>query len=370
MVVATWHCRAAGTGIPPDLHPSVRRRAFLARLAAAAFPGAERPEPTMLLRAFVRALLFLLIASATSIRGQELPHWPRPEPGSSVRIESESIRDYVGTTDSLSQRLAVIHTLDVLVKGRDAADNSLVDMRIVRVRGELDLGERGHVEFDTAATGCPTDDQLEIAVNAFLPVHMSWQRMALVGSRFRVVIDPNGVVLSVPGAADWIAGTPGSNATVGLLEELAGSGFCPGAPGPLAIDATWEREFVRAEVGGPMRRQWQFRLVAQDAQSVAVAGNGKAVRDAAVVEQPGRPRPTPMHGVLSSSCRLSLQDGFVLESTHTESMAMRLQGAAGETTRNLDRVTSVRRVALPPRPTVPRSWDQRGGNRTGALRRA
>ena len=320
----------------------------------------------MLLRAFTHALLFLPIASTPSIRCQELSLWPRPEPGSSVRIESENTREYVGPIDSLSQRLTVIHTLDFLVKGRDAAGNSLVDMRIVQVRGDLDLGQRGHIEFDTAATGCPSDDQLEIAVNAFLPVHMSWQRMALVGSRFRAVIDPNGVVLSVPGAADWIAGTPGSNATVGLLEELAGSAFCPGPPGPLAVDATWEREFVRVEAGVSMRRQWQFRLVAQDAQSAVVAGNGKAARDAAVVEQSVRPRPTPLHGVLSSSCRLSREDGFVLESTHTESMAMRLQGAAGETTRNLDRVTSVRRVALPP----PRSWDHRGGNRIGALRRA
>ena len=151
----------------------------------------------MLLRAIPRALLFLLIASPTTLRGQELPHWPRPEPGTSVRIESESIRDYQGTIDSLSQRLAVIHTLDFLVKGRDAAGNSLVDMRIVRVRGELDLGQRGHVEFDTAETGCPSDDQLEIAVNAFLPVHMSWQRMAVRGRSTSIA----GVVSPAPAKA-------------------------------------------------------------------------------------------------------------------------------------------------------------------------
>lgn len=337
--------------------------------------GRETPLATAMrpLATIVPFPVFALLGGlviASPLGAQQSGPSVRPAVGSSVVLERE-MRTEANVDGGDAQSSTRIHTLRVEVKGTDPQGNLVVEVEVLRVHGWLDHGGAQVVEFDSATSERPDPDSDEARRMALTPARKSWQIMALAGESFRATVGDNGLVVDVPGAAHLVSGPEamGFGTTEALLKELAGCAFFGAPPVNAAAKSSWDVDLAADAVGlVALRRKWKFTVASADADRTAVTGTGSVERDdrvagkapadapsngeSAGARQEARGSVTVTEGTLSYEGHTSRRDGFVLDATRVESVALHTRSSVREQTMARKRTVVTRRVGSPDAPAT------------------
>lgn len=295
-----------------------------------------------------RPFLFSLLCFSTPLfaQGAELDLRSTAKKGTSVwlvTVQKQEQTVEVGGQE-METGQTVTRTLHVSVLGEDG-DNLLVETKIARIQGSaaLPMG-MGDVEFDSAAPAKAGEEEDEGmgGMGGMLKQAM----LAGAGKSYRAKITRHGKVVELlDGSADLLESKTdsmaGGSLTKGDLERFVETAFGRVPEKATAVGAKWQHTDTREDGRMPMEQKLELTLVKADADSYEISTTGT------VTKSEGKDGDKPAggeeaeevamaremmkgmklsNGKFTGTQKVSLQDGFVLETASVMSVDAEFSG--------------------------------------------
>lgn len=289
------------------------------------------------------AFAVLCLASSLLAQGGELDLRTTAKKGSSVWLaqvqKQEQTIEMMGQEVETSQ--TITRTIHVKVLEEEGG-NLLVETKIARIHGTMAMPEpMGEVEFDSAATA--KDEADEDDMTGGMIAQMKKGVLAGAGKSFRAKVTPYGKVVELIGAEELTKQKEdGPSMNKQDLEQCVESAFGILPTKPIAVGGAWDHADDVGSGRMPMQQKLTLTLTKADAESFEITGAGTVEKpaDAPAKDEKGEGTGDEMeemqremqknlklsNGKLTGTCKVSRQDGFVVESTNNVTVDAEMSG--------------------------------------------
>ena len=307
------------------------------------------------------ALSVVSLGLTAALAAQEANPAPRPVPakGSSVWLTRERRQEFREEAGDHRSVTTTVHTLHVEVTGLDDQGRVLVDVKVARVHGSLDLGAMGEVAFDSRTLRADDGAAAEAGLG-MSPSQMSRQMMTLAGKSIAASVGPSGEI-TLRNAAALVEPKGehiGFPVTEELLRDLVGCAFAPLPKDPMTPNTTWERLDTSSDGLVPLAKSWRFTLSKADATSLTITGTGSVAKgplgapdqdlggpeELAQALRAARESAQVTDGTLVSEHVVSRQDGLVLAADSKVSMRLQMESPMGESVTRRTETIATKRI--------------------------
>lgn len=293
----------------------------------------------------------LAVHGALSAQGEQALR-ANAKKGSSVWLVQEQKQEQ--TIDQAGQQMDIqnttTHTLHVKVLDVDDKGVMTIETEIVRIHGSMQMGPMGEAEFDSAA---PAEDGEEDG-NPFNPQAMTKRITKPAGKKFTAKVDSHGRAQSIEGAEELLkagGGRMGNSVTEGSLKQMVESAFGSLPEQPVAVGGSWDH-LQKEGSRFPIEQKLKLTLAKLDDASFEVTAVGTVEKVAGKDEDAKDDDPaaamakgmTIQNGKLSGTQKVSRQDGFILDATHTMSMDIEIDSPMGAASMTMKQTTTTKRT--------------------------